>query len=196
MSVSLDPSVLSLVDSGNFVVIPLVRIDLPEMTVGYHYGGRPFDYLGVTYLPNRYLMPEGLNESLGEQIGEVQLIFSNVPTDNVEDAVAQVETLTYLNAPITISYLAGNPDTDEVIGVIATKFYEVAEVNYEDEAMSSNGDRAMTLTITAQSPARRLRDKTYARRASADQNYHNDPTDTIFEYANAVKDWTVEWGQK
>lgn len=199
---ALDTAVATQVDSGAVKVIALIRIELkgkgetPDTVVGYHNGGRPFTYGGLEYLPNRFLDAEGLSASLGNQISEAVLSFSNVPTDNADDAIASIEDYDYINAPVTVSYLCGDPATDEVLGVLVTHFYEIDEVEFEDGAVDENGQATITLSISLETLSRRYRDQTYAKRSQEDQARHNQETDTAFEYVATSPTWSEEWGQR
>lgn len=196
MANSLDTAVATQVDSGSIKVIPLVKIDLPGKSVGYHTGGRLFTYSGFEYLPNRYLSSEGFSGALGNQISEVTLTFSNVPTDNPDDAIASIESYDYINAPVTVSFLAGDPETDEALGVLVTQFYEINDVEFEVGALDENGIATITVKISLETLSRRYRDQTYAKRSAEDQQRHNSATDTAYEYVATSPDWPEEWGQR
>ncbi|WP_425087765.1 DUF2163 domain-containing protein [Stappia sp.] len=196
MANALDTAVAAQVDGGSIKVIPLVKIDLPGKSVGYHTGGRPFTYSGFTYLPNRYLSSEGFSGALGNQISEVTLTFSNVPTDNPDDAIASIESYDYINAPVTVSFLAGDPETDEALGVLVTQFYEINDVKFEVGALDENGIATITVMISLETLSRRYRDQTYAKRSAEDQQRHNSATDTAYEYVATSPDWPEEWGQR
>lgn len=196
MATALDTAVAAQVDSGAIKVIPLVKIDLPGKSVGYHTGGRPFTYSGFEYLPNRYLSSEGFSGALGNQISEVTLTFSDVPTGNANDAIASIESYDYINAPVTVSFLAGDPVTDEVLGVLVTQFYEVNDVEFLVGALDEDGIATITLNISIETLSRRYRDQTYAKRSVEDQARHNSATDTAFEYVATSPDWPTSWGQR
>lgn len=196
MSVSLDPAVSAALTDGNVRVIALVKFTLPGLTVGYHMGGRPFTYGGVTYKPNRFMNADGFTTALGNQIDEVKLYFSDVPTSDVDDAIASIEAHDYLNAPVTVSFLAGDPETDAVLGIMATNFYEIEAVEFSAGAVDDNGLASLTLEITLETLARRARERTYIKRAAADQKRHNLASDTGFDYAATSPEWPVEWGQR
>jgi limonene-1,2-epoxide hydrolase len=196
MAVDLESSVAAQVDGGAIKVIPLVRFDLPGKTVGYHTGGRPFTYGGLEYFPNRFLSGDGLSGALGNQITDITLQFSGVPTDNADDAIASIEEYDYLNAPVTISFLAGDPETDEVLGVLVTQFYEVNEVDFDTSAIGADGQATISLTVNLETLARRYRDQTYAKRSEADQVRHNSTTDTALRYVATSPEWVEEWGQR
>jgi len=193
---ALDPNVAAAVDAGDIGVITLVRIDLPGKTVGYHTGGRPFTYGAIEYLPNRFLPPEGISSGTGNQISEAQLLFSNVPTTNPDDAIADIEQYDYINAPVTVTYLCGDPHTDEVLGALDNRFYELADLDYSADAADEKGNRALTIKAVIQTLARRLRDKTYAVRSLAAQQFHNNPADTSLRYVAISPEWPEEWGQR
>jgi hypothetical protein len=196
MSVSLDPAVDTLLQGGSIKVLALVKITLPGKTVGYHMGGRPFEYSGLTYMPNRYLNSDGLTSGLGNQIDEITLYFSDVPTSNVDDAIASIEAYDYLNAPVTVSYLAGEPNTDQSIGVLVTNFYEINDVEFIAGAIGDDGQTSLTLEIKLETLARRKRRQTYIVRSASDQKRHNLATDTAFDYVASSPEWVREWGQR
>lgn len=199
---SLDPALQAKIDDGEIKVIPLVRIDLtgngatPDAIVGYHTGGRPFTWSGLTYLPNRFMDPDGLSEGLGNEIAELSLKFSNVPTADPDDAIAQIENYNYMRAPVVLSYLGGDPKTDQALGVLVTRFYRIADVEFVKSRIDQDGNRTVSLDIKLQSRAARVKDTTYAKAGTADQQYHNDATDTIYEYVAVAAEWAVEFGQR
>lgn len=199
---ALDPELQTLIEEGQLRVIPLVRFSLtgrgetPDKTVGYHPGGRPFTYSGFEWLPNRFLRPDGLSEGLGNEIAELPLKFSNVPTDDPDDAIAQIENYNYMRAPVAISYLGGDPKTDQVRGVLVTRFYRIADVDFVKSGLDENGQRTVSLDITLQSRSARLKDITHAKASTADQQHHNDATDTFHEYVAVASEWAVEFGQR
>jgi hypothetical protein len=199
---SLDPTLQAQVDSGELRILPLVRFELtgsgetPDTVVGYHPGGRPFTWSGLTYKPNRFLAPEGLSEGLGNEIAELSLKFSKVPTDNADDAIASIENFNYIGAPVTIAYLGGDPTTDQVHGVLLTRFYRIADVRFAKGKVEKNGVRTVSLDITLKSRAARLKDITHAKASTADQQHHNDATDTFYDYVGTAAEWPVEFGQR
>jgi hypothetical protein len=196
MSVALAPAVDAALTDGNMRILALVKIDLPGKTVGYHMGGRPHVEGGLTYLPNRFMDAGGFTSGLGNQIGEVMLTFSNVPTADLNDAIASIEAYDYLNAPVTVSFLAGNSDTGEVLGVMVTNFYEIEHVEFVAGALDANGFASLTLEITLETLARRQRDQTHIKRSPEDQKRHNLASDTGFDYAATSPQWSEEWGQR
>lgn len=199
---SLAPELQAQVDTGELKIIPLVKFDLtgrgatPDKTVGYHPGGREFTWSGLTYLPNRFMAPDGLSEGLGNEIAELALRFSGVPTDNADDAIAAIENYNYMRAPVTIAYLGGDPKTDQVKGVLVTRFYRIADVNFTKSKFDEDGNRTVSLDIKLQSRSARLKDNTYAKASTADQQFHNDATDTFHEYVAIAAEWSVEFGQR
>jgi hypothetical protein len=196
MPISLAPAVDAALALGHIKIIPLIRIDLPGKTVGYHTGGRLFNYSGLDYLPNRYLSYEGFSSGLGNNIEEIKITFSDIPTTDPNDAIGQIETYNYTNAPVTVSFLAGDIVTDEALGVLVTNFYEIDGVTFVQSATDEKGDRTITIDITLQTLARRLRDQTYIKRSMTDQQRHNDAADTAFEYVATSPSWVVQWGQR
>ena len=195
MTVSHDPAVTAQLNEGAALILPLVKFDFPEMTRGYHFGGREFTYSGLTYKPNRWLSPDGFSEALGNEVTSRTLTFSDVPTDDALDAISQLETLTYINAPVTISYLCGDPETDEVLGILATHFYEINSVSYRKAAIAADGTRVVTVDIEIEPIGRRVRDTTHAKRSDAEQKFDNDATDTFYEYVAIAQSWPRSWGQ-
>lgn len=196
MSVSLAPAVSDQLDEGPILILPLVKFDLPGKTVGYHFGGRTLVYGGVTYLANRWLNPDSFSEALGNDVTARTLTFSDVPTENADDAIAALETYDYLNAPVTISYLCGDPATDEILGILATHFYEINQVNYRKPAIDGDGTRLITVEVEIEPIGRRVRDVTHAKRSLAEQQFDNDASDTGLKYVETSPSWVVEWGQR
>lgn len=195
MSVSLNSAVSAQLEDGDLRILPLVKFELPEVTVGYHFGGRDFVYGGVTYRPNKWLAPDAFDNALGNDITRRTLIFSGVQTEDHDDIIAGIEEYSYLNAPVTVSYLAGDPTTGEVPGILSTQYYEIDSVEVEKGAIDDDGARLVTVKIDIQPPQRRYRDQTYAKASNAEQQFDNDADDTFFEYAATSKEWAEEWGQ-
>jgi len=196
MSVSLAPAVQALVDGGQFVRLDLIRFDLPGKTVGYHRGGRPFTYNGLKYLPNRWLAPGSFSSAVGTAVGKRTITFSYAPTVNADDAIAQIRTYNYLNAPVIITALAGDPKTDQVAGILTSSIYQIDSVRFPRGAADKNGNRALTVLIDLQPPGRSARGKTLIKVSSADQNFDNDPADTSLEFVATNATIAEEWGQQ
>ncbi|MBL4767627.1 MAG: hypothetical protein JKY94_07925 [Rhodobacteraceae bacterium] len=195
MTISLDPSVEAKLDSGRYVLINLVKFDIPGATVGYWRGARDLTWNGFTYKPSTYLRDAGLNETLGVDITERSLTFSNVPTTDANDVIAKVEQYNYLNSTVTVTKLIGDTEDDSIIGIAETSVYEIDEIKYQDDAVAADGTRKVTTSIRLEIPGRIVRDKTGFKLANAEQQAHNDPTDTFFEHTATSATWPEEWGQ-
>lgn len=193
---SLDPSVKAQVDSGQIRRLDLIRFDLPGKSIGYHRGGRPYTYNGLAYLPNRWLQIGSMNSAVGVAVTTRTIVFSNVPVSNPDDAIAALELYAYQNAPVIISHLAGDPVTDEPLGILASSLYEIDQVSYQKGAMGGNGERTLTVTIDLQPPGRSARGSTLVKRSPAEQQFDNDATDTGLEYVAVNATWPQEWGQR
>ncbi|MEQ1407781.1 DUF2163 domain-containing protein [Neorhizobium sp. Rsf11] len=190
----LDPDVEALVDSGRLRRLDLIRFDLPGKTVGYHRGGRPYTYNGLTYLPNRFLQLGSMSSAVGTAITTRTIVFSNIPVANPDDAVAQIESYNYQNAPVIVSHLAGDPDSDQVVGVLASSIYEIDQVRFNEGAVSGS-ERSLTLSIDLQPPGRSARGSTGVKRSLAEQQFDNLATDTGLEYVATNAAIPEEWGQ-
>jgi len=191
----LSPEVEAIVESGEFAGLDLIRFDLPGKTVGYHRGGRPFTYNGLKYLPNRFLQGGDINSAVGVAVSTRTIVFSNIPVDDPDDAVAKIEQYDYPNAPVVITHLAGVPDTNEVVGILVSNIYEIDRVSFNDDALDANGSGTLTLTIELQPPGRSARGQTLIKRSTADQQFDNDETDTGLEYVATIGTVPEEWGQ-
>ncbi|OOG61993.1 DUF2163 domain-containing protein [Sinorhizobium sp. A49] len=192
----LDPAVIAALESGHISRIDLIRIDLPGRDpVGYHRGGRPFPYNGLTYLPNRFLQYGDMRSATGVSVTSRTIRFSNIPVANPADAMAIVEQYDYPNAPVIISHLLGVPNSDQVLGVLTSSFYEIDKIIYDTGAADENGTRTLSLTIELQPPGRSARGQTLIKRSTADQQFDNDPTDTGLECVATVSTIPEEWGQ-
>ncbi|MHB2265653.1 DUF2163 domain-containing protein [Aliihoeflea sp. PC F10.4] len=193
---ALDPAVETALDSGQIRRLDLIRFDLPGKSVGYYRGGRPYTYNGLTYLPNRWLQTGGMNSALGVAVTTRTIVFSNVPVDNPDDAIARLENYAYQNAPVIISHLAGDPVTSTVLGILASSIYEIDQVSYDKSAAGDNGERTLTISIDLQPPGRSARGATLVKRSPAEQNFDNSTTDTSLEYVAVNAQWPLEWGQR
>lgn len=192
---SLDPAVQGAVDKGRIARLDLIRFDLPGKSVGYHRGGRPYTYNGLTYLPNRFLQMGAASSALGIAVTTRTIVFSNIPVADPDDAVAKLEEYNYPNAPVIIAHLAGDPDTDQVLGILTSTIYEIDQVRYNKGAISGS-ERTLTISIDLQPPGRSARGSTGAKRSQVEQQFDNDPDDTFFEYAATVATVPEEWGQR
>jgi hypothetical protein len=191
---SLDPGVVALIDSGRIARLDLIRFDLPGKSVGYHRGGRPYTYNGMTYLPNRFLQMGNMTGALGVAVTTRTIVFSNIPVANPDDAIARIEEFDYQNSPVIIAHLCGDPDTDEVIGVLASSIYEIDQVRYNASALSGS-ERSLTLSIDLQPPGRSARGSTGVKRSIAEQQFDNLANDTTLEYVATNATIPEEWGQ-
>lgn len=192
---SLDPAVEAALETGNITTLDLIRFDLPGKTVGYHQGGRPYTYNGLTYLPNKFLSMGEMKGDLGVAVSAREVVFSGIPTDDPDDVMSALETYAYTNALVIIAHLIGVPNSNEVIGVLASHVYEINEVRYEEGAAGENGERTVTIIVELEPPGRSARGATLVRRAQAEQQFDNDETDTGLEYVNSAAQWPREWGQ-
>jgi len=195
MTVALDPAVQALVDAGDLVRLDLIRFDIPGKTVGYHRGGRPFTFNGLTYLPNRWLQPSGFTGALGTTVTTRTVVFRYAPGIDADDAIATIESYNYLNAPVVITSLAGDPATDQVAGIMMSSLYEIDQVRFPKSAADENGVRSFSVEIDLQPPGRSVRGSTLVKVTPADQAFDNDAADTCLEYAATVHTITEEWGQ-
>lgn len=193
---SLDPAVEELLENGDLVGLDLIRFDLPGNPVGYHRGGRPYTYNGLTYLPNRYLDIGEMSQALGVEVTRRTIRFSNVPTSDPDDAIAQLENHDYTNAPVIVTHLAGVPGTDTVAGILASSIYEVDDVRYVTGAVNERGERSLTIEIDIEPPGRSARGTTGVKRSDAEHQYDNGDGDTALEYAAIGGSEVEEWGQR
>lgn len=191
---ALDPAVEDLVDSGRFRVLDLIRFDLPGKSAGYHRGGRPFTHNGLIYQPNRFLQMGSMSGTVGVAVSTRTIVFSNIPVDNPEDAVAAIESYNYQNAPVIIAHLAGDPDTDQAIGIIASSLYEIDQVRFNEGAVTG-AERSLSMSIDLQPPGRSARGSTGVKRSSKEQQFDNDPDDTGLEFVATNASIPEEWGQ-
>jgi len=192
---SLDPAVTSQLDKGRIARLDLIRFDLPGKTVGYHRGGRPYTYNGLVYLPNRFLDMGGMSSAVGTAVTTRTIVFSDIPVDNPDDAVAKIEEFDYQNSPVIVAHLCGVPGTNEVLGVLASSIYEIDQVRYNKGALNGS-ERMLTMEIDLQPPGRSARGSTGVKRSLAEQQFDNSPTDTGFEYVATNASIPEEWGQR
>lgn len=192
---SLDPAVEARLESGHIDTIDLVRIDLPGKTVGYHMGGRPFTWNGLLYLPNRFLRMGNALGVMGNDVTAREIIFSNVPVEDPNDAIATVEQYAYINAPVIISNLMGDAESDTPLGILATYLYEIDDLSYEEGAADELGRRTLTIKIQLEPPGRSVRDRTLVKQSHEEQQFDNSATDTFLETASTTHTVQKEWGQ-
>ncbi|NTB86380.1 DUF2163 domain-containing protein [Agrobacterium tumefaciens] len=192
---SLDPIVSAQIEKGQIVRLDLIRFDLPGKTVGYHRGGRPYTYNGLLYLPNRFLDFGSMTSAVGTAVTTRTVSFSNIPVTNPDDAVARIEEFNYQNSLVIVSHLCGLPETNTVLGILASSIYEIDQVRYNEGAISG-AERTLTLDIDLQPPGRSARGSTGVKRSIAEQQIDNSPTDTGLEYVATNASIPEEWGQR
>lgn len=192
---SLDPVVAAQIEKGRIARLDLIRFDLPGKTVGYHRGGRPYVYNGLTYLPNRFLDIGIMTSAVGTAVTTRTITFSDIPVTDPDDAVAKIEEFDYQNSPVIIAHLCGVPNTNEVLGILASSIYEIDQVRYNKGAISGS-ERTLTMEIDLQPPGRSARGSTGVKRSIAEQQFDNSPTDTGLEYVATNASIPEEWGQR
>ncbi len=192
---SLDPIVAAQIDKGRIARLDLIRFDLPGKTVGYHRGGRSYTYNGVVYLPNRFLDIGSMTSAVGTAVTTRTITFSDIPVSDPDDAVAKIEEFDYQNSPVIIAHLCGVPNTNEVLGILASSIYEIDQVRYNKGAVSGS-ERTLTMEIDLQPPGRSARGSTGVKRSIAEQQFDNSPTDTGLEYVATNASIPEEWGQR
>jgi hypothetical protein len=192
---SLDPVVAAQIDKGRIARLDLIRFDLPGKTVGYHRGGRSYTYNGLVYLPNRFLDIGSMTSAVGTAVTTRTITFSNIPVTDPEDAIAKIEEFDYQNSPVIVAHLCGVPNTNEVLGILASSIYEIDQVRYNKGAVSGS-ERTLTMEIDLQPPGRSARGSTGVKRSIAEQQFDNSPTDTGLEYVATNASIPEEWGQR
>lgn len=192
---ALDPAVEAQIESGQLIVVELIRFDLPGKTVGYHTGGRPYTYNGLVYLPNRFLQPGDYSGDLGTAVTAKEIVFSGIPTDDPADAIAKIEEYQYQNSKVILTYLAGVPNSNTVAGILQSTIYEINEVRYEESGMGAGGESTLTMTIELEKPGRSARGATHVMRSTEDQRFDNSATDTCFEHASVRQNVPLAFGQ-
>lgn len=192
---SLDPVVAAQIEKGRIARLDLIRFDLPGKTVGYHRGGRSYTYNGLVYLPNRFLDIGSMTSAVGTAVTTRTITFSNIPVTDPEDAIAKIEEFDYQNSPVIIAHLCGVPNTNEVLGILASSIYEIDQVRYNKGAVSGS-ERTLTMEIDLQPPGRSARGSTGVKRSIAEQQFDNSPTDTGLEYVATNASIPEEWGQR
>ena len=181
-------------DAQDLVILPLVRIDFPELTVGYHLGLRDFEYGGLVYRPNKYLDPAGFSAQLGNEIGTRQIVFSGVP--DVDDPLAQINNYTWKRAPVTVTFLAGEAGANEPLGVVDTQFYRIHAIKPSKSAIDAGGKRMATIAIDLRPPDERVVGQTFAKASNEDQQFDNAEGDTIFADVAVEATWERKFGQR
>lgn len=191
---SLDPVVAAQIEKGRIARLDLIRFDLPGKTVGYHRGGRSYTYNGLVYLPNRFLDIGSMTSAVGTAVTTRTITFSDIPVTDPDDAVAKIEEFDYQNSPVIIAHLCGVPNTNEVLGILASSIYEIDQVRYNKGAVSGS-ERTLTMEIDLQPPGRSARGSTGVKRSIAEQQFDNSPTDTGLEFVATNATIPEEWGQ-
>ncbi|QIB36888.1 DUF2163 domain-containing protein [Rhizobium oryzihabitans] len=192
---SLDPVVTAQLEKGRIARLDLIRFDLPGKTVGYHRGGRSYTYNGLVYLPNRFLDIGSMTSAVGTAVTTRTITFSDIPVTDPDDAVAKIEEFDYQNSPVIIAHLCGVPNTNEVLGILASSIYEIDQVRYNKGAVTGS-ERTLTMEIDLQPPGRSARGSTGVKRSIAEQQFDNSPTDTGLEYVATNASIPEEWGQR
>lgn len=193
---ALDTAVQDQVDDGRVVIVPLIKFEIPDHTVGYWKGGRDFTWDGFLYKANRCLDLSSLDGQLGSEVTKRTIGFSDVPTTDPDDVIATIESYDYISSTVILAYLLGDPDTDEILGDLTSQVYQIDKLTHTKSAPDDRGMRTVSLSIDLEPTGRTFRNQTYAKRSTDDQQFDNLATDTAFEYAAVVKDIPVEWGQR
>lgn len=196
MSNLLTPAVNNQLNKGHHI-LPLVKFEIPGNTVGYYVGPRKFEYQGFVYQPNKFLEMDDLIETLSIDLGERELLFSNVPVSG--DPINDIEALDYTNAPVTVSRLIIDPKLglpEAVIGVGETSFHKINEAGFTEGAVGEDGCSTLTMKITLGSLGVAGRDKTHAVRSDEEQRFDNNPIDTFLGGVSTVHTITREFGQR
>jgi hypothetical protein len=136
-----------------------------------------------------------MTSALGTAVTTRTIEFSNIPVANPEDAIAKIEEFNYQNAPVIISHLAGVPETNVALGVLASAFYEIDQVRFNEGALNGS-ERSLTLSIDLQPPGRSARGSTGVKRSMKEQQFDNLATDTGLEYVATNATIPEEWGQR
>lgn len=192
---SLDPVVSAQIEKGGIARLDLVRFDIPGLPAkGYHTGGRDFTFNGLVYKPNRFIGLGSMTSAVGTAVTTRTITFSDIPVDDPEDAIAIIEQYNYQNAPVIVAHLCGVPNTNEVLGILASSIYEIDQVRYNKGAVSGS-ERTLTMEIDLQPPGRSARGSTGVKRSIAEQQFDNSPTDTGLEYVATNASIPEEWGQ-
>lgn len=192
---SLDPVVAAQIEKGRIARLDLIRFDLPGKTVGYHRGGRSYTYNGLVYLPNRFLDIGSMTSAVGTAVTTRTITFSDIPVTDPDDAIAKIEEFDYQNSPVIVAHLCGVPNTNEVLGILASSIYEIDQVRYNKGAVSGS-ERTLTMEIDLQPPGRSARGSTGVKRSMAEQKFDNDGNDTGLEYVATNASIPEEWGQR
>lgn len=193
---TLPTAVQDQLDSGHFSSRFVIRFDLPNLVRGYTNGPRPFTYNGLTYIPNRWLAPLKARSGTSFPVPDETVVFSNVPTDNADDAIAAIAALDYLNAPVTITRLIADPLTGAIKGVASNAIYVLSDVEPEKGPANDKGERDVTLTLTLSVPGRPMRESTGVNSSQAEQQFDHDATDTAYEYAATNAEWVIPHGRQ
>ena len=196
MTISHDPALTAQFAEGEIVVLPLIKFDIPGLTLGYHYGGQPIVYDSLEYKPNQWLVPGEIDYALGNDVSGLQVLFSGIHSEDPGFEISQIEAYNYLNAPVTVTFLGGEPNTNNVLGVINTQHYEIAEVNYNETSFDDNGKATLTIVVSLEPAQRRFSDSTYAQTSLEDQQLDNDPNCTFYEYVAVAADWPIRFGRR
>lgn len=196
MSNSLSPAVSQQLD-GQFHILPLVKFEIPGNVTGFVVAPQPLEYDGFTYRPNRFMDAGNVVETLQVDLGETDLLFSDVPVG--DDAFDTIESLNYTNAPVTVSRLVIDPQLgvpEGIKGIAQTSFHKLLNVSFSDGAVDDAGRSTKTFTVRLGTPGVAGREKTHAVRSHAEQIFDNDPNDTLLIDVATAPTIRREWGQR
>lgn len=196
MPIALDEDVDDAVEAGVLRMAALVAFHFGEDVFRYWKGNRDFIYDGQVYKPNRFLDASDFEEVLGHDVQERRLTFSNVPTEDADDAVAQIEEYAYLGALAVVALVSVDPATGEPLGLLASHAMEIVDVDYEKGAADADGLQAVSLAILLEPWGASRREGTGLKSSLAEQQFDNDPTCTGFENVGLTSPVEMEWGQK
>jgi len=193
MSVNLSPEVLSELASGRYGILVLVKFEFPGNPVGYFNGPRPLPFNGFTYQPSKYLEAAELIETVDIDLGEREVIFSDVPAadNNLLNGIEEIE---YTNAPAVVTKLLADTKRDEVLGLLETTFYEVSHIVHEMSEEQA-GLRNQTLTVVLKEPGQTGRERANTVRSLEEHQFDFDATDRCYEFVATVHNKVRKFGQ-
>jgi len=193
MARTLSPEVIDQL-KGQFGILPVVLFQLQDRQAAYYNGPRPLTWNGVEYLPTKFLEVEPLAETLEDETAELTITFSGIPEEG-QTLAERLSELHYSGAPVTISRLVVNIDTDEIVGVAQTSFHEVYDVLLEQED-DGESEIISKIEIVVRSPGFIGRRQTNTLRSEVEHKADFAADDTFYKDATEVVTVQREWGQR
>lgn len=161
-------AVLNELESGNVLLVGLIRFDFGSGTYGFAKSSTPFEWNGLTYMPGSVIQVSDFLSGTGTTAQQFTIELAASPDIGLTpDVLQQIELEDYRDRPVTIydAYLAS--DTGSLIHV------EALRRGYIDQLRHEEGDEGYKLVAECETRALDYSRSNFRKRNSADQERRN-----------------------